>query len=75
LLITTNIIASDSEKVAESSTNSGAGLPDGIFSYQKYQFGQIFEGRGLKMLVFLLPIEIFYGHLVYLHMFVFYGRF
>jgi hypothetical protein len=25
-----------------------AGLPDGIVSYHKYQFGNIFEGFGMK---------------------------
>jgi hypothetical protein len=32
-------------------------LPDGIVSYQKYQFGYILEGIGMKFFV------IFYGHL------------
>jgi hypothetical protein len=35
------------------------GLPDGLFSNQKFQFGKIFEGlRWEKM-------DIFYGHLGY----------
>jgi hypothetical protein len=25
-----------------------SGLPDGIFLYQKYQFGHIFEGIGME---------------------------
>jgi hypothetical protein len=34
------------------------GLPDGVFSYQKSQFGDIFEGLGIKN-------GIFYGNWVH----------
>jgi hypothetical protein len=37
----------------------GPGLPDGIFSDKKYQFGQILEGLAME------DVGIFYGHLVY----------
>jgi hypothetical protein len=36
------------------------GLPDGIFSYQKSQFGYILEGHAME------DVGIFYGHLVHL---------
>jgi hypothetical protein len=36
-----------------------SGLPDGIFSYQKSQFGKRFEGLRLE------NFNIFYGHLEY----------
>jgi hypothetical protein len=35
---------------------SSAGLPDGIFSYQKCKFGSIFEGLAME------DVGIFYGH-------------
>jgi hypothetical protein len=38
---------------------SGAVLPDGFFSDQKYQFGKISEDRGMKNVV------IYSGHLQY----------
>jgi hypothetical protein len=48
-------------------------LPDGIFSNQKSQFGQILEGHGMEdvvifvtILSILLPFGIFYGHSAYL---------
>jgi hypothetical protein len=34
-----------------------AGLPDGIFSYQKYQFGYILEDLGVEI------FGIYYGNL------------
>jgi hypothetical protein len=34
-----------------------SGLPDGLFSNQKSQFGKIFQGLGLE------NVDIFYGHL------------
>jgi hypothetical protein len=34
-------------------------VPDGIFSNQKSQFGQILEGLAME------DVDIFYGHLVY----------
>jgi hypothetical protein len=37
-----------------------AGLPDGIFSYQKSQFGYISERLGME------NVDIFYGHLEYI---------
>jgi hypothetical protein len=37
----------------------GAGLPDGIFSNQNFQFGLIFKGFSME------DVSIFYGHLVY----------
>jgi hypothetical protein len=37
-----------------------AGLPDGVFSYQKYQLGDILEGLGME------NSGIFYEHLQYL---------
>jgi hypothetical protein len=36
-----------------------AGLPDGFFSNQKFQFGQILEGLRWE------NVDIFYGHLGY----------
>jgi hypothetical protein len=36
------------------------GLPDGLFSYQKSQFGYIFEDHGLE------NFGVFYGHLAFL---------
>jgi hypothetical protein len=36
-----------------------AGLPDGVFLYQKSQFGHIFEGLGIE------NIGTFYGHFEY----------
>jgi hypothetical protein len=36
------------------------GLPDGIFSNQKYHFGLILEGLAME------DVGIFYGHLVYI---------
>jgi hypothetical protein len=47
---------------AEMSTKpfgSGPGLPDGLFSNQKYQFGSILEGLRLE------NVDIFYGHSEY----------
>jgi hypothetical protein len=35
------------------------GLPDGLFSNQKSQFGQSLEGLGLE------NVDIFYGHVDY----------
>jgi hypothetical protein len=35
------------------------GLPDGIFSDQKYQFGNILEGFEKKILVYFMPFGIF----------------
>jgi hypothetical protein len=37
----------------------GAGLPDGLFSYQKSKFGNILEGLGME------KIGVFYDHLEY----------
>jgi hypothetical protein len=42
-----------------------AGLPDGLFSKQKSQFGQILEGLRWESVGIFLPLEIFYGHLGY----------
>jgi hypothetical protein len=36
-----------------------SGLPDGIFSNQKSQFGQTLEGLAME------DVGIFYGHLAY----------
>jgi hypothetical protein len=37
------------------------GLPDGLFSNRKSQFGQILERLRLEMFdIFILPFEIFY---------------
>jgi hypothetical protein len=41
------------------SFTSIAGLPDGVFSYQKYSFLYIFEGLGKE------TFGIFHDHLVY----------
>jgi hypothetical protein len=41
------------------SIDSPPGLPDGKFSNQKYQFGKILEGFGMK------KVGIFYEHLEY----------
>jgi hypothetical protein len=35
------------------------GLPDGLFSNQKSQFGYILEGHAIE------EVDIFYGHVVY----------
>jgi hypothetical protein len=43
-----------------------AGLPDGIFSIQKSQFGKICEGLALD------DFGLFYGHLVYFWPFMYY---
>jgi hypothetical protein len=40
-----------------------AGLPDGIFEYQKYQFGYFLEGLGMDI------VGIFCAHLKYLQLF------
>jgi hypothetical protein len=40
--------------------SSQAGLPDGIFSNQKSQFGKIFEGLGME------KVGIFSGRLKYI---------
>jgi hypothetical protein len=40
-------------------TSPKAGLPDGLFSNQKSQFGQILERRRLEI------VDRFYGHLEY----------
>jgi hypothetical protein len=39
-------------------------LPDGIFSYQKFKFGNIVEGLGMENgnPVYLWPFGIFYCH-------------
>jgi hypothetical protein len=37
-----------------------AGLPDGLFSNQKYQFGYMLEGLGME------NVSIFYDHSEYL---------
>jgi hypothetical protein len=42
-----------------------AGLPDGIFEYQKYQFWCILEGLGMKNFgIFYIHLE-FFDHMVY----------
>jgi hypothetical protein len=43
-----------------------SGLPDGLFSNQKYQFGYILEGLGMKMTVWNIvrPFGITYGRLL-----------
>jgi hypothetical protein len=61
--------------LAHESDLPAAGLRDGIFLYQKYQFGYIFEGLGmgnvctytyfLAILNILQPFSLLYGHLVY----------
>jgi hypothetical protein len=44
-----------------------AGLPDGIFSWQKSQFGKIFEGLAFEVvdMFHCLLVHVFYGHLVH----------
>jgi hypothetical protein len=39
---------------------ASAGLPDGLFSYQKFRFGFVLEGLGPE------NVGIFYGHLDWL---------
>jgi hypothetical protein len=46
-----------------------AGLPDGTISNQKSQFGQILEALGIE------KVDIFYGHLEYLHILLPFGIF
>jgi ribosomal protein L14E/L6E/L27E len=42
-----------------------SGLPDGIFSNQKSNLGQILEGLALEDVgIFYGPFDIFYDHLV-----------
>jgi hypothetical protein len=41
------------------------GLPDGLFSIQKYRFWYVLEGLGLKILVYFLVIWYFITTLVY----------
>jgi hypothetical protein len=43
----------------ESTQKNIAGLPVGIFAYQKFHFGCFLEGLGME------NVGIFYGHLVY----------
>jgi hypothetical protein len=41
----------ETQNIAKSQETRGTvrqGLPDGMFSYQKYQFGYIFEGLGVE---------------------------
>jgi hypothetical protein len=50
---------------------SEAGLPDGFFSDQKFQFGDIWENLDMLFYILviwniLLRLGIFYGHLVIL---------
>jgi hypothetical protein len=41
------------------------GLPDGLFSNQKYFFGLIFEGLVMESVgIFYDPLVNFYGHMV-----------
>jgi hypothetical protein len=39
-------------------------LPDGIFAYQKYQFGYIWESLGIEINGVFIPFGIIYSHLV-----------
>jgi hypothetical protein len=41
------------------------GLPDGIFSYQKFLFRYIFECLGIESLVILWSFWLFYGYWVH----------
>jgi hypothetical protein len=43
-------------KTANTLQSSEAGLPDGIFSNQKFKFGKFFEGLAME------DAGIFYGH-------------
>jgi hypothetical protein len=57
--------------------NSPPGLPDGIFSYQKSEFGYILNGLGMENsgIGILRPFGVFYGHMVVLWPFgIFYGH-
>jgi hypothetical protein len=46
---------------------SVTGVPDGIFSYQKFQFGNSMERLGMENVgIFLWSLGILYSHLVYL---------
>jgi hypothetical protein len=49
-----------------------AGLPDGLFSYQKSQFGYILDGLAMQdvcafydHLVYVWPFDTFYDYFVY----------
>jgi hypothetical protein len=44
-------------------------LPDGIFSYLKFQLGFNFEGLGMENVGIFLQFGTFYGHLEYLRPF------
>jgi hypothetical protein len=45
---------------------AGSGLPDGLFSKQKSQFGEILGGHCLGRCWYILrPFGLFYGYLVY----------
>jgi hypothetical protein len=39
-----------------------SGLPDGLFSNQKVQFGYILEGQGMENVVIFMTIWNIYGH-------------
>jgi hypothetical protein len=39
---------------------SVSGLPDGIFSNQKSQFGQILEGLAIKVLVYFMAFRFLF---------------
>jgi hypothetical protein len=44
------------------------GLPDGIFAYQKYQFGYILDGLGMEnaCIFYCRLVPMFYEHFVYI---------
>jgi hypothetical protein len=41
------------------------GLPDGIFSHQKYYFAYILEGIEIENLVKFMAYKMLYSHMVY----------
>jgi hypothetical protein len=55
--------------MSSSKTTTLSGLPDGLFSNQNSQFGQMFEGSRLE------NVDIFLSHLEYLEAFgIFYDH-
>jgi hypothetical protein len=65
VMIADKAFISETDRVLITFRHSCAGLPDGIFSYQKFQFGKIIEDLSME------DVGIFYGHYIGL----FYGLF
>jgi hypothetical protein len=59
-ILANNFIRNFHLQVKRTADTEVSGLPDGIFSYQNFPIGYIFEGLGMETVV------IFYGHLLIL---------